>query len=151
MTRWSLFLQTLSLLHHFLGLYYKATLALIVGAPSRVRAGVQALLLASPVIAAVELADSGLAAVKAVRNCCPALVVVIMSRSDDGIPAILRRIKAKCASSRFLVLGSDAHLESAATAAGADRFALIGTAAPQLAEIVTSLLSDTGEHSLAEL
>ena len=28
MTRWSLFLQTLSLLHHFLGLYYTALTAL---------------------------------------------------------------------------------------------------------------------------
>ncbi len=113
--------------------------ALIVGAPSRLRDGVQALLQANHVTAAVELADSGLAAVKAVRNCCPALVVVITSRLDDGIPAILRRIKARCGSSRFLVLGDDAHLESTATAAGADRFALIGTPAPRLAEIITSL------------
>lgn len=126
----------------------KATLALIVGAPSPLRDGVQALLLASPVITAVELADSEVAAI---RRCCPALIVVIMSRVGDSIPAILRWIKPRYASSRFLVLGGDAHLESTATAAGADRFALIGTAAPQLAEIIASLLSDTGEHSLSEL
>ena len=125
--------------------------ALIVGAPSRLRDGVQALLQANHVTAAVELADSGLAAVKAVRNCCPALVVVIMPRLEDGIPAHLRRIKARCASSRLLLLGGDAHLESTATAAGADRFALIGTPAPRLAEIITSLLSDSGEHSRSEL
>ena len=108
--------------------------ALIVGAPGRLRDGVQALLLASPVITAVELADSELAAVKAVRNRCPALAVVIMSRLDDGIPAILRWIKVRCASSRFLIISSNAHLESTAIAAGANRFALIGTAAPHLAE-----------------
>ena len=31
MTRWSLFLQTLSLLHHFLGLYWRWTLRLLAG------------------------------------------------------------------------------------------------------------------------
>ena len=115
---------------------------LIIGASDRLRDGVEALLLANPAIAGVEVVDSGPAAVTAVRNGCPTLVVVIMWTVDDVFPASLR---SSCPGSRFLALGGDADLENAANAAGIDSFALIGTPASRLGDIVTNLLSDGDE------
>jgi DNA-binding NarL/FixJ family response regulator len=122
-------------------------LALVVAPPGRLSDGWQALLLATPQIAAVRRADCAPSAIGVAEDLAPDLVLLDTELCGEGIWDILNQIKVKCPHCRCIALVCNARRRREALVAGADDVLIKGSPGVQLPDAVEALLEQGPEDA----
>jgi DNA-binding NarL/FixJ family response regulator len=115
---------------------------LIAARPGRMRDSLHTLLESMLGLNIVGHADDSAAALRMVIEQRPALVLLDTNLPGEGVPSVLKRIKANGSQSRCLVLADSVQQQREAQAAGADVALLKGFPAVELFESVEELLVD---------
>jgi DNA-binding NarL/FixJ family response regulator len=114
--------------------------ALIVARPGRLRDAWRALLMATPLIGQVHLADNEASALGLIESVQPQLVLLDSDMAAGGPWALLQQIKADHPECGSVVLVCNLHERAQAEAAGADVVLLRGFPAERLFEVIEELL-----------
>jgi DNA-binding NarL/FixJ family response regulator len=114
---------------------------LIVAPKGRVRAGLQALLMAMPQVDSIDLADDIPSALSSER--VPVLVLLDLEGHRDSIADALEAIRAQWPDVRCLVLANSVQDQQIAKSVGADDVLLKGFPTARLFESVRGLIATT--------
>jgi DNA-binding NarL/FixJ family response regulator len=114
---------------------------LIVAPKGRVRAGLQALLMAMPQVDSIDLADDVPSALSSER--VPVLVLLDLEGHRDSIADALEAIRAQWPDVRCLVLANSVQDQQIAKSVGADDVLLKGFPTARLFESVRGLIATT--------
>jgi DNA-binding NarL/FixJ family response regulator len=119
----------------------RRVLALIIAPPGRLRDAWRALLIATPGIRKVYVADGVDGALDLVRVRRPGLVLLEGDLRSGRTAALVRRIKAEQPDCRCIVLSSDVDMQEAAQLRDIDAVLLKGFPAARFFETVRGVLS----------
>lgn len=114
--------------------------ALIIAKPGQLRDGLQTLLQAIPQIGAVAQADDGGAALVAVAQCLPALILLDFDLPDGEALTTLSRLKSQWPHICCIALVDDESEQSLARSTGAEMAVVKGMLATRLLAAIESLL-----------
>ena len=124
--------------------------ALIAAKPGWLQDGLQAIVRAVPQIEGVDRADDGPSALRMIAEHPPALILLDVDLSGDGIQAVLRQIKTGWPQIQCIVLVNNSQQGQIISADGADAVLVKGFSVTALTETVAKLLSRiermTGGH-----
>jgi DNA-binding NarL/FixJ family response regulator len=115
---------------------------LLVGKPGHLRDALQSLVGVAPGLDNLVSADTGLLALKAMREIRPTLVLVVSDLPEAEVVELLRQVKEAWPETGCLVLTDSAQGRRQALAAGADRVLPVGSPAGQLFAAIQQLLED---------
>ncbi len=115
---------------------------LIISRPDPLRNSLKALLMAIPSIGAIHQADDLPAALRALTEHYPALVLLDINLPGESLSTLLKWLKANEPQSRRLVLADTVQQQQDALAAGADVALLKGFPAAELLAIIAELLTE---------
>jgi len=116
---------------------------LLVGKPGHLRDALQSLVGVAPGLDNLVTADTGLLALKAMREIRPTLVLVASGLPDMEVLELLRQMKEEWPETACLVLTDGTQHSRQALAAGADRVLPVGSPAGQLFAAIQHMLEDS--------
>lgn len=116
---------------------------LLVGKPGHFRDALQSLVSVAPGLDRLVTADTGLLALKAMREVRPALVLVGSDLPEAEVGELLRQIKEEWPETGCLVLADGTQQSRQALAAGADLVLPVGLPAGQLFFAIQQVLEDS--------
>jgi DNA-binding NarL/FixJ family response regulator len=119
------------------------TVMLLVGRPGRLRDALQSLVSVAPGLDRLVTADTGLLALKVVREARPTLVLVGSDLPEGDVVELIRQIKATWPEMGCLVLTDSVQARRQALAAGADRVLSAGLPTGQLFSAIQDVLEDS--------
>jgi DNA-binding NarL/FixJ family response regulator len=119
------------------------TVMLLVGRPGRLRDALQSLVSVAPGLDKLVTADTGLLALKVVREVRPSLVLVASGLPEEEVVELIRQIKAAWPATGCLVLTDSTQGRRQALAAGADRVLPAGLPTGQLFSAIQHMPGDS--------
>jgi len=114
---------------------------LVVAKPGRLRDSLRVLLNSLPGIATVEAMEDARAAMHAMTDCAPDMVILDTSISNDGGQSLLHEIKNAWPMTCAIAVAQDLEQQSQAVGAGADAALLRGFPTRQLFETIDALVA----------
>jgi DNA-binding NarL/FixJ family response regulator len=118
---------------------------LLVGKPGHLRDALQSLVGVAPGLDRLVTADTGLLALKVIREVRPTLVLVASDLPEAEVVELLRQIKEEWPETGCLVLTDSAQGRRQSLAAGADCVLSAGLSAGQLFSAIQHVLEDSSE------
>jgi DNA-binding NarL/FixJ family response regulator len=118
---------------------------LLIGKPGHLRNALQTLVCVAPGLDRLITADTGLLALKVMRQVRPTLVLVTSDLAEAEIVELLRQIKEEWPKTGCLVLTDSAQGRRQSLAAGADCVLSAGLSAGQLFSAIQHVLEDSSE------
>jgi len=116
---------------------------LLIGKPGHLRDALQSLVGVAPGLDRLVTADTGLLALKVMRQVRPTLVLVASDLAEAEVVELLRRIKEEWPETGCLVLTDSAQGRRQSLAAGADCVLSAGLSAGQLFSAIQHMLEDS--------
>lgn len=116
---------------------------LLVGKPGHLRDALQSLVSVAPGLDGLVTADTGLLALKVMREVRPALVLVGSDLPEAEVGELLRQIKEEWPETGCLVLTDGTHERRQSLAAGADCALPAGLSAGHLFSAIQHMLEDS--------
>jgi DNA-binding NarL/FixJ family response regulator len=113
---------------------------LLVGKPGHLRDGLDSLLRAMPDLPSLVTADSGLLALKMLREVQLRLVLIVGDLPEAEVPELVRQLKEGWPEVGCLVLADSAAQRERAVRVGADEVLSTGVSAGRLYEVLMAML-----------
>jgi DNA-binding NarL/FixJ family response regulator len=120
----------------------KSELILLVGKPGPLRNALQSLIGTMPDLPAPVTADSGLLALRVIRDLRPGLIVLGSDLPEDEVLELLRQIKEEWPNTACLVFVESSQQRRSALAAGADHALSVGVPAGHIFAAIRQILED---------
>jgi DNA-binding NarL/FixJ family response regulator len=118
---------------------------LLIGKPGHLRDALQSLVGVAPGLDSLVTADTGLLALKVMREIRPTLVLVTSDLPEAEVVELLRQIKEEWPEMGCLVLTDSAQGRRQSLAAGADYVLSAGLSAGQLFSAIRHMLEDSSQ------